>query len=445
MSFDSLLRHTVEVFRFDRTGETSDWAEPVTAAVSLGTIKARVQPNTGQEQLSATQDGPVVYTHRIFMRQTDLHSGDYILFDGDRYDVLAINDAGGSAHRANSSPDVTLDALAFEGHFLDHLAPVWHTLKDKGAFKVDTSLVTRAQAHGIEAEPISGMQLRRNPQRPPNPGPGPTALVASIGDIKVGRRLGYRRFAFLEHGIGQSYNGAAGVANRHPSYAGGADRADVGLFLVPNSTSAQEWRTYYPDARVAVVGSPKLDTLPGREFLSPAFDPVVAVSFHWNGAMLAPELRGTFQYYYAAVSALPKAFAVIGHGHPRCLGSMKNYYARAGIPVVEEFPDVMRQADVYACDNSSTLYEFASTGRPVVVLNAPWYRRTVEHGLRFWSAANVGVQCDDPADLSSAILRALMDDQPHQVAREAALDVAYAYRSGAAQRAAEELEQWLSA
>jgi glycosyltransferase involved in cell wall biosynthesis len=124
---------------------------------------------------------------------------------------------------------------------------------------------------------------------------------------------------------------------------------------------------------------------------------------------------------------------------------MKNYYARAGIPVVEEFPDVMRQADVYACDNSSTLYEFASTGRPVVVLNAPWYRRTVEHGLRFWSAANVGVQCDDPADLSSAILRALMDDQPHQVAREAALDVAYAYRSGAAQRAAEELEQWLSA
>ena len=50
------------------------------------------------------------------------------------------------------------------------------------------------------------------------------------------------------------------------------------------------------------------------------------------------------------------------------------FYEAHGIEYVPDFDDVLRRADVYACDNSSTLYEFASTGRPVVVLNAPWYR-----------------------------------------------------------------------
>jgi UDP-N-acetylglucosamine:LPS N-acetylglucosamine transferase len=100
---------------------------------------------------------------------------------------------------------------------------------------------------------------------------------------------------------------------------------------------------------------------------------------------------------------------------------------------------------VYVCDNSSTIYEFAATGRPVVVLNGPHYRRDVHHGLRFWDAADVGIQVDHPRDLPDAIEEALRDPEPRRRAREAALGIVYAHRTGAAQRAAAALTDWMAA
>jgi UDP-N-acetylglucosamine:LPS N-acetylglucosamine transferase len=123
-------------------------------------------------------------------------------------------------------------------------------------------------------------------------------------------------------------------------------------------------------------------------------------------------------------------------------GTMSKRYRLAGIPFVPEFADVCRRADVYVCDNSSTLFAFAATGRPVVVLNPPWYDKRVDHGLRFWEAADVGVQCNDPADLPAAIDKALRDTPAQRKRREAALDLVYAYREGAAQRAADVLTEW---
>ena len=107
-----------------------------------------------------------------------------------------------------------------------------------------------------------------------------------------------------------------------------------------------------------------------------------------------------------------------------------------------DFADVCRRADVYITDNSSTLFEFAATGRPVVVLNAPEFRRNVNHGLRFWEAATVGVQVDHPRDLVAAVASALEDPEPSQNAREAALAIVYTYRSGGASRAAAALSDW---
>jgi hypothetical protein len=78
----------------------------------------------------------------------------------------------------------------------------------------------------------------------------------------------------------------------------------------------------------------------------------------------------------------------------------------------------------------------------VVVLNRPDYRRHVNHGLRFWDAADVGVQVDRPADLSDAVADALRDDPSRQAAREAALGLVYAYRQGAAKRAADAIMDW---
>lgn len=337
-----------------------------------------------------------------------------------------------------------LDAIACEVQFLDHLAPVWRAMPDAllGRFLVDRGLVDHARTLGIDAEPIDAgatRSIRLPATRPPQ---GRKALVASYGDTKVARRLGYGDFAFLEHGIGQTYAGAGGVAARHPSYSGGGDRDDASIFIVPNESAAARWRTGYPAAQVEVVGCPRLDDLPRRQ---PGPGPVVAISFHvpFN---VAPETDTALGHFMGVLPDLAKAYTVIGHGHPKgdWPKRMQRIFARAGIPFVADFAQVCREADVYVCDNSSTIYEFAATGRPVVVLNSPRYRRNVEHGLRFWEASRVGVNVSQPGDLIDLVGIALMDDTTAQRDREAALDIAYAYRSGGADRAASALVSWLS-
>jgi hypothetical protein len=328
-----------------------------------------------------------------------------------------------------------IDFLGFERQFIDHAASVWHAMADRGRFLVASELLEHARAKGIDAEAIDVRSIKAAEPAPPKarPGDGPPAFAVSIGDIKVGRRLGYRRFVFMEHGAGQAYIGDAHGA-RHPSYAGGTDREDVELFLVPNEYSADLWRRAYPSARVEVVGSPRLDGLPRRE---PGPGPVICVSFHWP-AFVAPEADSAIGYFTDALRPLAQRFTVIGHAHPKghWPAEMERIYRQADIPFVADFDDVCRQADVYVCDNSSTLFEFASTGRPVVVLNSPYYRKNVHHGLRFWDAADVGVQVDRSGDLNAGVELALEDRSEQQANREAALDIVYAYRSGAAERAA---------
>jgi hypothetical protein len=270
---------------------------------------------------------------------------------------------------------------------------------------------------------------------------GPQAFVCSIGDTKVARRLGYRRFAFMEHGAGQTYVMPGGI--RHPSYAGGADREDTELFLVPNEYSAAAWRSSYPAAAVDVVGCPKLDELPARV---PGPGPVVAISFHWP-AFVAPEAGTALGHYVPALAALAARFQVIGHAHPKgdWQARIEHYYRSAGIELVRDFDEVCRRADVYVCDNSSTLFEFAATGRPVVVLNAPQFRRDVHHGGRFWDWASVGTNVDQPGDLVAGVARALEEPDRFREERERVVDLVYAHRSGAAQRVATAIATWAGA
>ena len=329
-----------------------------------------------------------------------------------------------------------IDAVAVEPHFLDHIAPVWSALPRRGRLLVASDLMGRSRRLGLDAEPIDVVALKRGEPHPPKaaPGDGPLALVASIGDTKIARRLGYRRFVSMEHGAGQAYLGDQRAA-RNPSYAGGADREDSVLFLQPNAYSADLVRAAYPAARVEVVGSPRLDSLPARE-PGPL---TVAISFHWPGQMVAPEAGTAEGHFRSVLPELAKRFRVIGHAHPKAdwPARMRQAYARAGIPFVDDFDGVCRGADVYVCDNSSTLFEFAATGRPVVVLNSPMYRRNVRHGLRFWDAAHVGINVDQPGHLIAAVERALEHRPEDVAAREDALETVYAYRHGAAERAAD--------
>jgi hypothetical protein len=326
-----------------------------------------------------------------------------------------------------------IDVLCGEPHFIDHAVPVLLALpeaqrgdlivwKSPHTRMTESDLIIRAVRRGVL--PVTRLSDEDRP-----------TLVTSWGDHQRVRRH-RTRIARMEHGIGQSF-----IGSDDPSYAGGKDAEGVGLFIVPNKHSADRWRRAYPQASVAIVGSPKLDTLPAR---LPGPGPVVATSFHWSAGLRGPlaETNGSFSEYRNSIAPLAKAFSVIGHGHPRALLNMAGVYRRAGIPVIEDFEDVCRMADVYVCDTNSTLYEFASTGRPVVVVNGNHFRRDVEHGLRFWDAASVGVQCDRPADLVAAIHQALEDVPEQRRKREAALDLVYAYRTGAAARAASALVAW---
>lgn len=342
-----------------------------------------------------------------------------------------------------------MDALACESHFLDHLAPIWHVLPDRGRFLVDASLLSRARSKGIDAEPIDAMAYRQTPQQPPR-FDGPPALVASIGDVKVARRMGYGPFAFLEHGAGQWYGQPDSPS--HSSYSGGPDHDDVGLFLVPNETVAERWRVAYSRARVAVVGSPKVEALPTRE---PGPGPVIALAWHWPTPLIIGwGLAGTaWPEYREAVAELSRRFNVIGHQHPNWLqrgygNPPSQTYAKLGIPFVEDFDDVCRQADVLVVDNSSVIWEFAATGRPVVVVNATGWAKSrgkVDYGLRFWSEADVGVNCDRPADVVAAVERALVDAPALQTAREGAVGRVYNIRHGGAELAAAAIVEWLTA
>lgn len=320
-----------------------------------------------------------------------------------------------------------IDVLASAPHYADHLSAVFGALPEtaRGSFVTPSAdVVARARAHGFDATA-------------PGPDDRPT-LVASFGDLKRAARLGRKRIAIMEHGAGQSYGGRRGPAGFHGSYAGGRNRGEASLFLHPGPHPAERDRAVYPQARVEVVGSPILDTLPAREGTPGR---VVAFSFHFNGS-IAPETKNAWAWAWREIRDLRDRYALLGHAHPRLYPAVERLYRAAGIEPVADFDEVCRRADVYVCDNSSTLFAFAATGRPVVVLNPPWYDRRVAHGLRFWEAASVGVNCDHLADLPSAIDEALRDSPAQRAAREAALDRVYAYRSGAAQRAADVLMEW---
>lgn len=262
--------------------------------------------------------------------------------------------------------------------------------------------------------------------------PTDIAIAAGWHDIVAARLAGYRKIVRMEHGIGQSY----GIPSR--GYPGGTGHEDVGLFLTPNEHSAQRWRDRYPKTRVEVVGSPRLDRLPPRH--PPATETVIAFAFHFD-LFMVPETRSALPWFRSAISDVARTRPVIGHGHPR-RNDLDRIYAKEGVPYIEHFDDVCRQADVLVADNTSVLYEFASTGRPVVVMDAPVYRRNVRHGLRFWDAADVGVRVSTPEDVPDAISRALEMWPQDVAAREAALDVVYGYRSGATERALAVIKDW---
>ena len=305
---------------------------------------------------------------------------------------------------------MTIAAYASQRHYLDHLRPVIEGIE--GELYISGGL--RSYAPAARA----GL--------PPRDDRGPV-LVASYRDEVTVRQHSGRPIILIEHGAGQHYGGT------HAAHAGGPDRDDVVLFLCPNETVAARNRATYPTAKIAVVGSPRLDPwhLGRRVFVNHA-QPIIALAWHWD-CLIVPEARSAFRHFAGALPELARAFPgrVLGHAHPRIMGELAEPYRRAGIAPVWDFADVLDRADLLVFDVTSAGYEFASTGRPVVAVNAPWYRREVHHGLRFWDVIP-GLQVDRPAELVGTVLVALEDPAEVRAMREEAVAEVYDAADGKA-------------
>jgi hypothetical protein len=303
--------------------------------------------------------------------------------------------------------------LCSERHYVDHMLPVYLALPEKfrGEFHIGKTLAD----------------------------PAALTVVASWGDyLKTTGPV-----IFFEHGAGFSYH----ATRSHPSYAGGPGRERVVLFCNVNEYVAGPNSEAYPDIPGVIVGSPKLDALSERPWSMPC-KPTVGFSFHWD-CQVAPETRSAFPHYRQYFSKVRvesgrpgNAWTPVGHGHPQAWPQLRKQWSKSGMREVMHFNDLVNIADVYVCDTSSTIYEWAALNRPVVVLNAPWYRREVKHGLRFWG--NIpGIQVDGPDQLEAAIRQACFDDSwgPE---RERVTSIVYPHIGSSAKRAAEAIVQLLS-
>lgn len=307
-----------------------------------------------------------------------------------------------------------MHAFASRPHYLDHLGVVWDALGAPEPVMVDRGLLGYAE----ETQRAATAVLR---------GRG-ACVVAGYTDLFRARRLGYGPFVMLQHGAGQSYHGdPRGAGN--PSYAGGCDHDDVALFVVPGPDPERRWRERYPSTPVVCSGN--LRPLPGR-----VGEPgkTVAVTFHWPCG-LVPETRSAWREYRDALPGLTERWTVLGHWHPRWGDVLRRWYEEHGIEPVADIAEVARRADLLVADNTSAIFEWAATGRPVVVLNASRYRKRVAHGLRFWEASTVGVQVERTADLEAAVSMGLMD--PRGLREERARCVGMVYGAGSARLAAE--------
>jgi hypothetical protein len=302
---------------------------------------------------------------------------------------------------------VKIHALATERQYSAHVAPVWAALPDD--LRGDFLTVDRHYRFGDDG-----------------------VIVGAHRDL---RRVTAREVVFVEHGAGQTYD-----SDHHPSNSGGFGRHAVTLFVCPSDTVAARNLAEYPNAQAVSVGNPSLDPWHKGERGNVEAD-LAVIAFHWDNTTW-PESRSALRYYAASLAATRHALAtrgirLMGHAHPRARREVSKVCAKAGAPFIEHYAEVLDRAAVLAVDNSSAGYEFCSLGRPLVWLNAPWYRRDIEHGLRFWSLSHGGLHVDDPADLADAIERSLRDD-PCVTERERVNALVYEHTDGtAASRAAD--------
>lgn len=295
-----------------------------------------------------------------------------------------------------------------------HLEPLAETAAAHGVFDLGL-IVQPGQATSVAALREAG---RRGP-----------VVVSAWADAMDAWNAGVRTIVLMEHGAGQSYS------SRHRSYPGGQERNKLALVLAPNEQAADRHRKFYrTDPKVVVVGCPKVDAFTRLGPKPCGYPPVVAFSTHWD-CRVSPEAGSAWSHNRqplvgpAMLDELVRmrdlgVIDLLGHAHPRIMDEVRPAYIEREVPIVT-FNEVVDRADLYMVDNSSTLFEFAALDRPVIVVDSPRYRPRANHGLRFWSHADIGVRISKPSEVARAVMMALED--PDEVAEQRRRLVATVY------------------
>ncbi len=333
--------------------------------------------------------------------------------------------------------------LASQPHYLDHIAPVWRTLPktNRGTLYIPEDMTLHANKLSVR----DGHLLVYSRQNTILPGEEPV-LVASYGDLLMAKKMNLqRKVLYMEHGTGHTFHSSA-----YPDGPGKRDWAD--LFLAPNEYTKKKIKVAR-STRCEVIGTPKTDwiieAINPRKELKKSFDipATVAIGFHWGSrSNNPPESGSAFDHYKNIIPDLKREFNLLGYGHPLASKVYKPFFESLGIPYEENLMRVFVKADILINDLSSAMYEFLVTGKPVVVLNAPWFRREIEHGIRFWDYSDIGANVWEPRELSEAIQKTFINYQvTHGEQRLQALTDLYPYLGCSAERAVEVILNYLEA
>lgn len=298
-----------------------------------------------------------------------------------------------------------LDLYATEYYYLDHMASVYSALEphEQGTVFTLTKWAKRAREWGLtnlvtaKTRTQLAAKLRQHPLNP--------TLTASFANFRDCRKAG-RRSPTLIHGQGSAGNSA-------PTWHKHKDQVECMLVPAPWGRTGLDLPVY------ECGGQPKLD----RHLNStpPVTDrPRVGLSFRWR------ESTSALSHY---LPGLPKflelcdmmGIEVVGHGHPRIFeGELRPLWKKFRVTRTADFEKILSNCHAYVADCSSTIFEFASLDRPVVLMDCPKYRKC-KFPPRF-THRQVGLETKGPEELFETIMLALADPMEIALNRRAVVD-----------------------
>jgi hypothetical protein len=319
-----------------------------------------------------------------------------------------------------------LDFFATQKHYLDHLKSIWETFPARNRFWVSQEIAEYAEK--VLGEVFIGQPKGIRP-----------VLVSCYGDmVSIIRDSPEAKVILMEHGIGMTYGTAA--------YADGyGRRAAVSMFLLQSQYVAKKMDSRLTAPR-SVIGIPKLDPWVG-EFNRPhpmPQQPVLGLSFHHSNYSNVPEAQNAWEIYVKILPKLAKKYHVIGHGHPLELNNFRPVYEKNGIEFVDNFEEVMRRADILLFDCTSAGFEYLVTGKPVIILNSPKFRRDKQWGIRFWDYSNIGPMVEGPEELLKTIEMVILDPDRYKEQRKNAIKNLIPYIGTSTQKATKVLMGFLA-